>query len=213
MLNPANADAIGARMKRLLLTFAASIVAAPVPALQLDPVMLATLSTSHEDIRRDPIQFVNAVSSRIIHGEKHDLLPRALLLPLVKQGDVFLTCGPAVRLVRRELLIAGVRARNIPLKAPPPANGYDDGHILLEFDGEDGPILVDVAFKRLFLIDGKPASLAQIRDRGFDAVEIDSLPGPVRVDPSFEQAALVQSVDADPRSWYQRMFDHTFATT
>lgn len=62
-----------------------------------------------------------------------------------QRGDLSLTCGPAVEFVRRELRRRGVHARAVQLTAPLPANGFDDGHILLEMETAQGDVLVDVS--------------------------------------------------------------------
>ena len=160
------------------------------------------------DARREPVSLVKMLSARITHGERHDGLDREGLRAAFSEGDLSLTCGPAVDFVRSELWRRGVRARNVRLQAPPPYNGYDDGHILLEVDTPRGPVLVDVAQKRLFLIDGVPASFAAVRARGFDGVELASFAS-ARVDPEFRYARLQQAILADPRPWYGRMFAGT----
>jgi len=196
-------------MRRAGIIVAAALLAAPTaygPSRVGDADFFDDRSTAiTADARRDPVAFVERLSARIVHGERHDGLGHEQLAAAFKKGDLSLTCGPAVDWVRSELWSRGVHARNVILRAPPPYNGYDDGHIMLEVETRDGPVLVDVAQKRLFLIDGKPASYAAVRARGVAAVELASF-APARVDPSFRYARMQQEILADPRPWYRRMF-------
>jgi hypothetical protein len=196
-------------MRRAGIIFASFLLAAPTaygPTVDADAALAATEDLAGAaEVRRQPIAFIASLSGRIVHGERHDGLAGPALLAELGGGDLSLTCGPAVDFVRSELRRRGVRARNIALAAPPPYNGYDDGHIMLEVETPDGPILVDVAQKRLFLVGGKPASYAAVRARGFGAVELSSF-APARVDPAFRYARLRRAILADPRPWYGRMF-------
>jgi hypothetical protein len=171
------------------------MLAAPAPAMK--PVSYGT---------NEPVALVELLSKRIVHGDRDDHRTAPKLRSELSTRDLVLTCGPAVDFVRLELSAAGIRSRAVQLTAPPPHNGFDDGHIMIEVETEHGPVLIDVDHKRLFLIDGKLASLAQVRSRGLDAVELKSF-APARIDPAFSFVDYLQAVVANPRPWYERMLN------
>lgn len=191
--------------------FAMPILAAPssrvVPLSELDPILFAALvptgASPHraEDIRQDPLPFVARLSARIAHGERHDELDRGWLLRQMRRGDLSLTCGPAVTFVQTELKLLGVDARAVILASSVPQNGFDDGHILLEVETRRGEVLVDVDQKRLFLVDGRPASLQTVRQRGFVAVELAPFGPSSRIDNSSPLARYSAAILANPRPW------------
>ncbi len=166
-------------------------------------------TTQIASVRDNPVPFITLLLAGIVHGDQHDGLDPVALRSLIQRGDLSLTCGPAVEFILQELRNVGVHSRIVALLAPPPFNGFDDGHILLEVETSQGFILIDVDQKQLFLIEGEPASLAKILAHGFDAVDLLSMGPPARVDPSFSIAAYTEAIISNPRPWYERMFSGT----
>lgn len=94
-------------------------------------------------------------------GNRDDHLPHADALAVAAKGFAIMTCGPASAFVARELRDAGLSARVVGGRADAPANGYADGHVLVEAGA--GYELVDVDGKARFTdSDGRGLNLVQV---------------------------------------------------
>jgi hypothetical protein len=90
-------------------------------------------------------RFVGSLSRLQVHGWRHNGEGMAALTERARKGRLSIHCGVTVDFVRHHASIQGIRCRQVMAYTRESANGYDDGHTLVE--------LFDPTEKRWLLYD------------------------------------------------------------
>jgi hypothetical protein len=96
-------------------------------------VNLNTKETRHTILYRGDVwRFVASLSRLQVHGWRHNSEGMAALTERARKGRLSIHCGTIVAFVLHHASAQGIRCRQVMADTKESANGYDDGHTLIE---------------------------------------------------------------------------------
>lgn len=158
----------------------------------------------------DPLVLLRLISANIKHGTKDDNLSVSEAFKELGRRNLSLTCGSASVFVKSLLDDIGIRSRVATSLTLNKWNEYDNGHTFLEvfFPKYKKWGVVDIDADRYFtLADGRPASVWDIANGGFDSIIVNVLSQDPWMDYSgFEEYQFFgEFVESNVEDWYRRV--------
>jgi len=113
--------------------------------------------------RRDGIEFLmRHLAGLTAHGTRHDQLDPEQLITKASTEVLSITCGTAVDFTARVLSTRGIQTRRVVTYTREPANGVDDGHIMLEVLVDGTWSLYDPGLGTRFIAGNTPLRAARL---------------------------------------------------